>query len=1442
MAVIKNDRDVLLQAAPYRLSDTLVDITGTAGAFNTAKNGGLTLPATITLTATTNNVFTAASVKTWHYSLNTTPDTWVLLGTGNSRAITAASILAIIGTATEINYRCTVTEPLLNTAYDFFKVTYSKEVSDPIVVDISRVSAVIASDSEGTPLGYTNTDTVIRVNRGGALNYSATANVANTFTVAAPTLSAGLTISAPVSTATSYGIGNITGVTQDYSTATFVVTVYNAQGVAEAPTIAKQIVYTKVTNGLVGGDAIVNYIETSSPIITKSTSAANITGTHSNITVVGKRITGSGLPIVAGYLTITANGDTEATLATIGPITTNINNSAGKTEYTVKLYDQNTVATANLLDTEVIPVVFTGSSAITVSLGNDATSIPTNSAGTAGIYTNSGTTIYTYEGPTILTYDGLGTAAGTWKVVVDQASSINAGSITDSGTFATIGQATNMIADTAYVRYLITGTTLGGQAFSITKTQTFSKALAGTQGLSTFVGTVYYQGASAPAIPTAGTGSYDFSNNTLTVPTGAVTWLPSQPATSTVATYASTFTFVGAPTATITAGTWSTVRLEAQNGSPGNNGEYRDMVQLFGTSTVVPTTAYYNFTNNTISSTTPTVTAVTNWSLSMPTVTTTPVYMTTKLASTTTPATDVTLTGWSTATLVAQKGAQGDPGASGTKSITISAFKWGTSIGTFAAAFNYTWSSGAVSAYPAGWTASAPASTANGQTLYQINLTITALATDTVTATNWSTALSNTVGYRQDGTIGLQGNSARTAYTVTTSSTAPTGIVAGVGDVPPTGPGTWSFTATSTLSDGQYMYQTDGILVTGGNITWNLAYLSNLKVGSLSALSANLGTVAIGTTGALYSTGKTYGGAAGGVFLGYDSTAYKFDVGNSTSFLRWDGTNVLIQAGGATSFTTGTGMWSGIDSSVYKFRIGSPENALSWDGSVLRVGGIPSTVISRPIYFIGDFVSEPTTVGQLKNYVYKNTTNGNTYIMSSDSGTWGLYIAQGPQGVQGITGPQGPVGATGAVGSTGATGATLYTWIAYANDSTGSTGFTTGAWTNQTYIGIANNKTSATEGSVAADYTWSLIKGEAGIPGTPGANGVTTYTWFAYATNSTGTTGFTTGAWTNQTYIGIATNKTTATESTTPGDYTWSLIQGPQGNTGATGPQGSTGATGPQGPTGADGLIDTASRYVLGTTGGLVAGTLTWNSTTGVRTGGSGVAMTGKGIIGHNGTKDTFVMTTAGNAAFSGSIVASEFMTGSYTGYAWPAAGLSGSYLGPNGLLLGNFNNGKYFQIESTGNIYAPGFSVVNGTLSIAQANVINTLNIAGNAVTVPASATTTADIEAPSTSTATVLASFVVNSEGAPVWIIATGDTREVNYGTANSPSIYYARCHIRVNGSIIASVRASGPFTISRQVSGGSITIELIAIKTLISGFSSSGGPPVYAGATIFALGTKR
>lgn len=79
-------------------------------------------------------------------------------------------------------------------------------------------------------------------------------------------------------------------------------------------------------------------------------------------------------------------------------------------------------------------------------------------------------------------------------------------------------------------------------------------------------------------------------------------------------------------------------------------------------------------------------------------------------------------------------------------------------------------------------------------------------------------------------------------------------------------------------------------------------------------------------------------------------------------------------------------------------------------------------------------------------------------------------------------------------------------------------------------------------------------QGPQGVPGEKGADGVTYYTWIRYADDAQGT-GISNDP-TGKEYIGFAYNKTTAVESDTPTDYTWSLIKGTDGQPGAKGEDG----------------------------------------------------------------------------------------------------------------------------------------------------------------------------------------------------------------------------------------------------------------------------------------------
>ena len=146
-----------------------------------------------------------------------------------------------------------------------------------------------------------------------------------------------------------------------------------------------------------------------------------------------------------------------------------------------------------------------------------------------------------------------------------------------------------------------------------------------------------------------------------------------------------------------------------------------------------------------------------------------------------------------------------------------------------------------------------------------------------------------------------------------------------------------------------------------------------------------------------------------------------------------------------------------------------------------------------------------------------------------------------------IEGPQG------LPGPPGDDGAVFYTWMKYADtaDGQGMSDYPEG----KIYIGFAYNKDTDDESSDPHDYVWSLIRGdqgEEGLQGPPGADGKPTFTGIKYGDDKFGTN--LSNDPTGKSYIGIAYNKTTPTESSFAGDYLWSLIKGDKGEPGAPAP------------------------------------------------------------------------------------------------------------------------------------------------------------------------------------------------------------------------------------------------------------------------------------------------
>lgn len=204
------------------------------------------------------------------------------------------------------------------------------------------------------------------------------------------------------------------------------------------------------------------------------------------------------------------------------------------------------------------------------------------------------------------------------------------------------------------------------------------------------------------------------------------------------------------------------------------------------------------------------------------------------------------------------------------------------------------------------------------------------------------------------------------------------------------------------------------------------------------------------------------------------------------------------------------------------------------------IGTATTTTMSAPtsasdytwLKYVGD-VGTPGKNGYI-HIAYANSADGKTGF-DTTIGTGKSYIGQYTDNIEDDS--TNPSKYTWSL-IKGADGKTLYTWLKYADSPTSGM---SDSPAGKTYMGIAVNKTSITESSNYSDYTWSLIKGTDGIS-VKGDKGDTVYIWVKYADDAKGNgmSEYPDG----KKYIGLAYNKTTATESNNASDYIWSLIQG----------------------------------------------------------------------------------------------------------------------------------------------------------------------------------------------------------------------------------------------------------------------------------------------------------
>ncbi|WP_320019776.1 tail fiber domain-containing protein [Labilibaculum manganireducens] len=322
------------------------------------------------------------------------------------------------------------------------------------------------------------------------------------------------------------------------------------------------------------------------------------------------------------------------------------------------------------------------------------------------------------------------------------------------------------------------------------------------------------------------------------------------------------------------------------------------------------------------------------------------------------------------------------------------------------------------------------------------------------------------------------------------------------------------------------------------------------------------------------STGKALSGygswAQNGFFEGWLNAEDGLIGGISLSDSRLSTPAYFLDKDGTASFANGAAVFNANGSVVFSSNVTLTWDSLSADAKVNLKGesgadgtngtnGVTTyTWIKYADTSVGGGLSNDPTGKTYIGFAYNKTTA--TESNTTTDYTWSL--------IKGIDGQNGTDGIAGANGSNGQT---YWTWIKYSNSSDGTSLYDTPN-SSTLYIGIAVNQTSASESTDKTKYVWSRFKGETGdqglqgVKGDKGADGVQRYTWIKYADSSTGSGISNTP--TGKTYIGFAYNKTTATESNTTTDYTWSLMKGADGTNGTNGVKGDQGVRGSDGADG----------------------------------------------------------------------------------------------------------------------------------------------------------------------------------------------------------------------------------------------------------------------------------
>lgn len=354
--------------------------------------------------------------------------------------------------------------------------------------------------------------------------------------------------------------------------------------------------------------------------------------------------------------------------------------------------------------------------------------------------------------------------------------------------------------------------------------------------------------------------------------------------------------------------------------------------------------------------------------------------------------TDIIYTAGAALSAISQNGATGMPGIKNTHAL---AYQWATGPApTATGTATWTWSLADYDNLPSiGWTKTKGSAPALGYTLFEASVGIVDSTGAASSSLDWGTAIISPISYMPTNGTGTTGASAMIAYTLIDgfglNASPATALVSGK-SMPQVG--TWGETRTwqsspPTPAANQAVFQSNGIY-DGTNTTWSVPYLSNLRVGSLSSLTENTGSLNV--TGTISSANGNFVVDANG-----NATMKSIRIEDA-------GGNIILQSGGrlATSAAAAGTLNSDIKLGGRNFVLDS-QHVPDWGNDTAFGDSALMSDEPTPYYRITAAANVSTYTGQ---YLFPKIPVGTQCVVSCDvrigaAGAVGFYNGLGMQNV-----------------------------------------------------------------------------------------------------------------------------------------------------------------------------------------------------------------------------------------------------------------------------------------------------------------------------------------------------------------------------------------------------------------------------------------------------------